>query len=141
MTEILRDVRYALRAIRSSPGLFATIVATLAVAIGGNATVFSWMEGIVFRPMAGVPNQDRIVAVAGFHQPGDRCCVFSYPDYVDYRDRNAVLDGIVAGELIGPTLVDNGKAERVIGQIVTGSYFDVLRVKPQLGRTFRPDED
>src|SRR4029077_17118393 len=72
---------------------------------------------------------------------GDRCCVFSYPDYVDYRDQNSVLEGIVAGELIAPTLSGDGKAERVIGQIVTGNYFDVLRVAPQLGRTFLPDED
>ena len=141
MTEIVQDIRYAARAFRSSPGLFATIVLTLGAAVGGNATVFSWLEGVVFRPMAGVPDQDRVVAIAGIQQPGDRCCVFSYPDYVDYRDGNTVLDGIVAGELIAPTLSGDGKAERVIGQIVTGNYFDVLRVKAQLGRTFLPDED
>src|SRR5919204_3243188 len=136
MAEIVRDMAYALRAFRSAPGLFTAIIVTLAIAVGGNATVFSWIEGVVLRPMAGVPDQDRIVAIAGYRQPGDRCCVLSYPDYVDYRDRNSVLDGIVAGELIAPTLSGDGKAERVIGQIVTGNYFDVLQVKPQLGRTF-----
>ena len=49
------------------------------------------------RPMAGVPDQNAIIAVAGIQQPGDRCCVFSYSDYVDYRDGNSVLDGIIAG--------------------------------------------
>ena len=141
MTEVLRDVRYALRAFRSAPGLFTAIILTLGIAVGGNATVFSWIEGVVLRPMAGVPDQDRIVAVAGIRQPGNRCCVFSYPDYADYRDKNSVFDGIVAGELIAPTLSSDGKAERVIGQIVTGNYFDVLRVKPQFGRTFLSDED
>src|SRR5262249_29059380 len=114
---------------------------TLGAAVGGNATVFSWIEGVVLRPMAGVPDQDHIVAIAGVQQPGDRCCGFSYPDYVDFRDKNPVFEGIVAGELIGPTLSSDGKPERAILQIVTGNYFDVLRVKPQLGRSFRPDED
>src|SRR5262249_30177178 len=123
------------------PGLFLAIVLTLAIAIGGNATVFSWVEGIVLRPMAGVADQDQMVAIAGIRQPGDRCCAFSYPDYLDYRDQNSLLDGIIAGDLIGPTLSNDGKAERVIGQIVTGNYFDVLRVKPQLGRTFLAEED
>ncbi|HWW84101.1 MAG TPA: ABC transporter permease, partial [Vicinamibacterales bacterium] len=141
MSDIVQDIRYALRAFRSSPGLFAAIVITLGVAVGGNATVFSWIEGVVLRPMAAVPDQDQIVAIAGIQQPGDRCCVFSYPDYVDYRDGNSVLDGIIGGELIGPTLSADGKADRVIGQAVTGNYFDVLRVKAQLGRTFLPDED
>jgi predicted permease len=141
MTEILQDVKYALRTFRSSRGLVAAVVVTLGVAVGGNATLFSWIEGVVLRPMAGVPEQDRVVAIAGIRQPGDRCCVFSYPDYVDYRDQNSVLEGIVAGELIGPTSSGDGKAERVIGQIVTGNYFDVLRVEAQLGRTFLPDED
>jgi putative ABC transport system permease protein len=81
MTEILQVVRYALRAFRSSPGLFAAIVVTLGVAVGGNATVFSWIEGVVLRPMAGVPHQDGVVAVAGIRQPGDRCCVFSWPSH------------------------------------------------------------
>src|SRR5579871_3645453 len=104
MSDIVQDMKYALRAFRSSPGLFAAIVLTLGVAVGGNATVFSWIEGVVLRPMAVVPDQERIVAIAGIQQPGDRCCVFSYPDYVDYRDGNSVLDGIIAGELISPTL-------------------------------------
>jgi predicted permease len=121
--------------------LFAAIIATLAVAIGGNATVFSWIEGVVLRPMAGVPDQHEIVAVAGIQQPGDRCCVFSYPDYVDYRDGNSVLDGLIAGELISPTFNADGRVERVVGQIVTGNYFDVLRVRPQLGRAFSSKDD
>jgi len=141
MGETLREIKYALRAFRSAPGLFTAITVTLALAIGGNATVFSWIEGVVLRPMSGVADQDRIVAVAGFRQPGEHCCAFSYPDYVDYRDQNSVLDGIVGGELIAPTLSGDGKAERVIGQIVTGNYFDVLKVHSQLGRTLRPDED
>jgi len=139
--ELLQDIRYAVRTFRSSLGLSATVVITLGIAIGGNATVLSWIEGVVLRPMMGVTDQDRIVAVAGIQRPGDHCCAFSYPDYIDYRDQNSVLDGIVAGELIAPTLSGDGKAERVIGQIVTGNYFDVLRVAPQLGRTFLPDED
>jgi macrolide transport system ATP-binding/permease protein len=141
MIELGHDIRYALRAFRSAPGLFGAIVVTLGIAIGGNATVFSWIEGVVLRPMSGVPDQTEIVAIAGIRQPGDRCCVFSYPDYVDYRDGNPVFDGIVAGELIAPTLNADGKAERVIGQTVTGNYFDVLRVKPQLGRTFTEIDD
>ncbi len=139
--EVIRDIRYALRAFRSAPGLFTAIVITLGIAIGGNATVFSWIEGVVLRPMAGVPDQGRIVAIAGIRQPGDRCCVFSYPDYVDYRDGNSVFDGIVAGELIAPTLNADGQPERVIGQIVTGNYFEMLRVQPQLGRTFDAEDD
>jgi hypothetical protein len=91
--------------------------------------------------MAGVPDQDRVVAVAGIRQPGDRCCTFSYPDYVDYRDKNSVLDGIVGGELIAPAFGGGGKAERVIGQIVTGNYFEVLHVNAQLGRTFLAGKD
>jgi len=141
MTEVVRDIRYALRTFRSAPGVFGAIVVTLGIAIGGNATVFSWVEGVVLRPMSGVPDQSHMVAIAGIRPPGDRCCVFSYPDYVDYRDGNSVFDGILAGELIAPTLNADGKAERVIGQIVTGNYFDVLRVTPQLGRTFSAADD
>jgi len=65
MLECWHDVKYWMRLFRTSPGPFTAIVATLAVAIGGNATVFSWMGGIVLHPMAGVPAQDRIVAIAG----------------------------------------------------------------------------
>jgi predicted permease len=141
MFDCWQDIKYSARVFRASPGLFIAVVATLAVAVGGNATVLSWLEGVVFHPMAGVAAQDRIVAVAGIRQPGDRCCGFSYPDYVDYRDHATTLDGIVAGELMAPNVSGEGKAERAVGQVVTGNYFDVLGVKAQLGRTFLPEDD
>src|SRR5262245_65229386 len=90
MRMLLQDLRYAARLLRRGPSFTATIVVTLALGIGANALVFSVVNGLLLRPLP-VERPDRLVFVQGSGGPGQ-----SYPNYLDFRDRNTTLEGLIA---------------------------------------------
>lgn len=141
MDVFLQDLRYTMRILIKNPAYSLLAILTLGLGIGGNATIFSWCEGIVLKPLGGAADQNRIVAVAGVRQPGDRCCTFTYPDYKDFNEHNSVFDGILAAELAEINLSSGGDPVRIAGQTVSWNYFKVLGIKPLLGRFFLPEED
>jgi len=138
----LQDLRYGLRQLRKSPGFTLTTVLTLALGIGANTAIFSLFNALVLRP---IPAKDpaRIVNVYRTVQNGPRYGVFSYPEYVDYRDHNTALSGLAAFTGAHLTLKNerSDTGETVQAQLVSGNYFSVLGVDAVPGRTFVAEED
>jgi predicted permease len=140
MQTLAQDVRFACRLLVKSPGFTAVAVLTLALGIGVNTAIFTWMKALVLEPLPGVPRPGELVMLAGQNRDGTGCCWgTSYPNYLDYQARARTVD-ILGYEIASVDLTVGGEPERVSGTIVTGNYFDVLGVKAALGRTFQPEE-
>jgi predicted permease len=137
VTTFWHDLRYALRMLRKSPGFTVIAVLTLVIGIGGNATVFSWIRGVLLDPLPGVAHANEWVA-AETVMPSGEFHTSSYPDYRDYRDQNHVFSDLIGFEFIGAdlSLHENEPSERVWGMLVTENYFDALGVRPELGNAF-----
>lgn len=140
MGTIWQDLRHSLRLLRSRPGFSITVIVTLALAIGANATIFTWIKAILLAPLPGIEQPERLVEVWGATH-NNSALSMSYLDYLDFRDRNTTLSGLMAHQVQPLNLGRGGKPERVWGAVVSGNYFDVLGVKALIGRTFLPEED
>jgi predicted permease len=140
IADIIRDLRYATRMLVRTPGVTLVIVVTLALGIGANAAIFSAVDAILLRD-APVADPDRVVSL--YTSSSDGRTPFSsssYPDYVDLRDR-APLAAVASYAGITVAYDAPSGAEQISGEIVSGNYFDVLGVRPALGRSFVADED
>ena len=135
MRTLLKDLRYGLRTMRKRPGFTAVAVLTMAVGIAANTTVFSWINAVLLNPFPGAGEPDRIVALETLAPSGEHLTT-SYPDYRDLRDRATLLDGIAVAQPRPLNMGEGVHAERVWAEMVSGNFFDVLRVKPALGRFF-----
>jgi predicted permease len=136
---VLQDARFGCRTIVRNPGFAAVAILTLALGIGATTTAFSWVDAVLLQPLGGVTDPQRLVAVESV-TPGGQWVPNSYPDYRDYRDHLQLLDGIAVTHSSAFSVGRNDHAERVWGELVSGNYFAVLGVKPELGRVFSPDE-
>ena len=139
MDTILQDIRYAGRILRKSPGASAVAIVSLAIGIGINTTVFGWIRGVLLNPLPGVADSDRVVTIETV-APSGTLIDNSYPDYQAYRDQATLLDGVIAFKERPLGLGDETSVERAWAMLVSGNYFDVLGVKPALGRFFDGDE-
>ncbi len=138
----MNDLKFALRQLLKSPGFTVVAVLSLALGIGATTTVFCWMERVLFEPLPGVPNQQQVVALCttfgGGARQGD--CV-SYPDLKDYRTLTNVFRGVIGSQVTPACVEVDGQRHWAYGQIATVSFFEVLGVRPRLGRFFLPDEE
>jgi predicted permease len=136
-----RDLRFGVRNLSRSPGFTAVAVLSLALGIGANSAAFSFVDGLLLRPLD-VPRDGELVVVTAT-APQYRFGSFSYAEYSTYRDQARTLAGLLAEQnqsfAIQPD--DNSQTRYVRGKLISGNFFDVLEVQPQLGRGFRPDED
>ena len=139
--QIGRDVRYALRQLRKSPGFTITATAMLAVAICANSTVFSWIDGTMLRPIPGARDTDDLVSLQRGERNFSPTPPFSYLDYRDLREQNHTFAGILAYHHDWITLTGGAQPERAYIANVSANYFDVLGIKPMLGRFFLPEEE
>ncbi len=139
MSNLLQDLRYAFRAMAKSPGFTSVALLTLALGIGANTTIFTWVNGFLLNGYPGIPAQDRLVVFSTEFR-GNYMSV-SYPDFVDFRDKNSVFSGLVAMDMTALSLTVDKEAERAWGLLVSGNYFDALGVRLAQGRGFLPDED
>ncbi len=137
MTTLWNDLRYGLRMLAKSPGFTAVAVLSLALGIGANTTVLCWMRTLLWRPLPGVADQGRIVVIVS-NQGGGNVSLF---DLRDFAAMDKVFAGATASQTSPASLSIDHQLEWVHGQITTANYFDLLGVKPTLGRTFLPDED
>src|SRR3954470_23372465 len=138
-----QDVRFAIRTLLKTPAFTIVVVLTLALGIGANTAIFSLTDQVLLR-MLPVKSPEQLVVLDGpgaFRGRTFNNGTFSYPMYRDIRDRNTVFDGVLARFPAPLTLLANGEAERVNGELVSGNYFDVLGVRAHIGRTFTPDDD
>jgi predicted permease len=140
MRSLFQDLRYAWRTLSKSPGFAVVAVLTLGLGIGANSTIFSWINSTLLNPIPGASNAGRMVAVTRGGSV-DAEHILSYPDYVDLRDHNQSFSGVIATDMTLFYLNGAGKPERVWGTVVSGNYFDVLGVRPVLGRGFTPAEE
>ncbi|HLX42996.1 MAG TPA: ABC transporter permease [Bryobacteraceae bacterium] len=142
---MLDDLRYAVRNLRKSPVFTLVAVLSLALGIGANTAIFTLLDQVLLR-MLPVKNPQELVRVygaKGAFSGSSRCpsdCL-SYPMYKDLRDQNQVFTGMLARWPVALSFTDGEKTERVRGELVSGNYFDVLGVKPAIGRTFTQDDD
>lgn len=141
MTTLFQDIRYGLRKIVKAPGF--TLLAMLALALGicANTTIFSFINGLILRPLAGVKEPNRLVAVYTSDYSSGLYGGSSYPDYLDFRNQADAFEGLAAYEDTVLNLSGDADAERLRGAYVTGNYFEVLGVKAALGRTLQPSDD
>jgi len=135
---MLRDLRFAVRSLLKSPGFTAVAVATIALGIGANTTIFSLINGILLRPL---PYHDPDKLVALDLMSGSSQFPWSYPMFEDLRRDQRSFESVAgfstwSGNLTG---IDNPLRVRV--ELVSASYFPVLGIEPALGRVFRPEED
>ena len=138
--DFVQDLRYGLRQLRRSPGFSALAILCLTLGIGANSAVFSWVEGILFRPYPLVAHQERLFAVAGT-VPGKRIDELSWPDFLDLRRDCTLCEDAFVTSITGSTLNIGDHAEVTTGSVVSANYFDALAVHPSLGRGFEPGED
>src|SRR5215469_1007002 len=140
METFWQDLRLSIRFLRSSPSFTLTVVFTLALGIGANATIFTWIKAVLLTPVPGIVQPEKLVEIWGATH-NNSALSLSYMDYLDFRDRNQALSGLFAHQVLPLNLGRAEKPERVWGAIVSGNYFDVLGIKALIGRTFLPEED
>ncbi len=135
MEQLRRDLVYALRGLRGAPGFALIAIATLALGIGVNSTIFSVVSAVLFRPLP-VERPVELVDVYGHAATAGTHDSSSYPNYLDYREQASTLTGLVAYTNFFATLTLEGRSELVVGEAVSDNYFAVLGVRPALGRPF-----
>ncbi|HWC18480.1 MAG TPA: ABC transporter permease [Terriglobales bacterium] len=134
---LTQDVRVSLRVLRKSPGFLTTAVLTLALGIGANAVVFSVINAFILHPL-NVPKAETLYQL---ERGKDKAGNFSFPDYLDLRDRNRSFDGLIAWNVTAVGL-DTGKEPYRSWAIETsGNYFDALGIQPYLGRFFHSSDE
>jgi predicted permease len=132
--EFRADLRYTLRTLRARPGFTATAILSLALGIGVNTAIFSFINGVLLRPLP-VPEPERIVSI--YHRSSKGwLSSSSYQDYKFYRDHNNVFTGMVAYLRVPMLLRAGDTDEKVSGELVNGGYFSVLGLKPVAGHWF-----
>jgi len=143
MSNFFHDLRYALRVTRARWGFSVTAIASLALGIAANVTLFTVINSVLLRPPAAISSPEQLTTLYQTTPRGGlggNMPVWAYPDYLYYRDANDVFSGLAASSLVPVTLTGNGGEERAIGEIVSGNYFSVMGVRPLLGRGFSVEE-
>ncbi len=141
MPAIFKDVGFGLRILRRSPWFTATAVLTLGVGIAVNTTVFSWVDSILLHPFPGVGDPQELALIETVTPAGEYLVNTSYIDYLDYQENLRQVSGIALGRFTPLSVGAEGKTSRAWAELVSANYFDLLKVKPVLGRTFLPEED
>jgi putative ABC transport system permease protein len=148
MPSIVQDVRYAFRQLRQKPGFAVIAVLTLALGIGANTAIYSLLDQAMLRRLpVQHPEQLVLLSYEGSNTGrtssygGDDKNYFSYPLYKDIRDRNSVFSGVIATDAVNVGVQWRNHPEVVGGELVSGNYFEVLGVRPALGRLFVSSDD
>ena len=142
ITEIINDIRYALRMLTKNPAFACVVVLTLALGIGANAAIFSLLDRVLLQSLP-VANPDQLAVLSEYetkYEPGIGSS-FSYPMYQDLRDRNSAFSGVIARGGTQMNVTHGDRTERVSGELVSGNFFEVLGVRPWAGRLFTQDDD
>ena len=139
MHDFISDLRFAVRSFLKSPAFTLTAVLTLALGIGTNTAIFTIVNAVLLRPLP-VESPERPVDIYTADEDGFPHATSSYPDYLDIRDQNTVFTGLAAHCPMFANLKWEGRSELLLGEIATSNYFDVLGIRPVLGRFFLPEE-
>lgn len=147
MQEILQDLRYGLRMLAKNPGFTLIAILTLALGIGANTAIFSLLNQVLLRRLP-VRDPEELVVLKSpgpkrghVWSDGDDSEIFSYPLYKGLAKNKAVFDGVIARYEFDAAVASRGQTERGSGELVSGNYFEVLGVRPALGRVLSPADD
>ncbi len=142
VTEVLGDIRLALRMLARQPLLTCVIVLVIALGSGAVATIYSAMNALVLRPVPGVADPEALVALQPMRRDGEVLQQTSFSRYTALRANTTTLDGLAVWGRVALTLSSSGQAGvAVFGNMVSANYFDVLGVRPAAGRLLAPGED
>ena len=141
MNALFQDLKFGLRMLGKNPGFTAVAVLTLALGIGANSTIFSWINSTLLNPIPGVAHTSDLVTVMRGERSEHPTPPFSYLDYLDLREHTQSFSGLLAYHDDFMSLTGTDKPERVYGALTSANYFDVLGVHPILGRGFLPAEE
>lgn len=147
MEALAQDLKYGTRTLIKNPGFTVIAVLTLALGLGANTAIFSLTDQILLRLLP-VENPKELVVLRSpgpkqgrVWSDGDNASPFSYPLYKEVRDNNNVFSGLLARFAISLSVAGEGQTERANGELVSGNYFEVLGVRPAVGRVFNQDDD
>jgi len=140
MDALLADLRYAVRRLSQRPGFAAIALLTMALGIGANSAIFSIVNAVLLRPLP-VESPGRLVEVYSQEEDDDFPVTQAYPDYLDIRARSDLFSGVVAYTADFFSVSMGARSEVMLGESVTGDYFDVLGVPAAIGRVFISGED
>ncbi len=138
---MLHDFRFAFRQLVKARAFTAAAVMVLALGIGANTAIFSLMNTLLFQPPH-YAKADEVVQVFSQDKKNPKTFRgFSYPTYLDIRERNTVFSGVMAHNLAMVGVGENGSTRRAFTDVVSANYFSVMGVTPIQGRAFRPEEE
>lgn len=141
MDTLLQDLRYALRNLRQSPLFTGVAVLTLAFGIGVNATLFTLVDSLLWRPLPLEAPEELVEVYSAVPSSNAPYTTSSYLDYLDLREQNEVFTDLAGHSKMIAQLTHGGRSEFIVGELVTGNYFEVLGVRTALGRTLEPSDD
>jgi predicted permease len=138
---MINDIRYAVRMLTKNPAFGGVVVLTLALGIGANAAIFSLLDQVLLQSLP-VANPDQLVVLSVYDAKSpERDSSFSYPMYQDLRDRNSAFSGVIARGGTQMNVSYGDQTERVGGELVSGNFYEVLGVRPWIGRLFTQEDD
>ena len=136
---LVQDLRYGMRVLRRTPGFACAALLTLAIGIGANTAIFSVVDAVLLRPLPYF-EPERLTAI-GDRTPAGEASNVGFATVIDWRERSRTVESFAMMRAWMPTLVTNGEAERLPAVRVSANYFDMMGVRPALGRGFTPDDD
>jgi predicted permease len=132
---LLRDIKFAIRQLIKNPGFASVAVITLALGISANSTIFSWINSTLLDPIPGIAHTSDMITIMRGERSEHPTPPFSYLDFADLRDGARTLTGLLAYHDEYMTITGSDKPERIYGAVVSSNYFEVLGVRPILGRS------
>ena len=142
MSGLLQDLRYSLRSLRNTPGFALIAIGIIAIGIGASSTIFSWVRSVLLNPLPGAAQPQNVVALESVGPNGDWYAT-SYLDFRDLRDNCKLIQSMSIAKPMALAVDNTGNGqtvERVWGEVVSGNFFDLLGVHPEIGRFFSPAE-
>ncbi len=138
-----QDVRYGCRMLAANPGFTLVAVLSLALGVGANTAAFSWADALLLRPLTVARPSEVVTVGSAMSIEGFSSISTSYREFIDIRDRGTSFDGLVAfsGLTSGMAATRDALPKLTLGLLVSGNFFTVMGVEPELGRNFRPEED
>ncbi len=141
LSALMADIRFAVRMLRKTPVFTIVVVFVIAVGSGAVTTIFSAMNAVVLRPLSGVREPARLVALQPLDRQGGVGEQGSFELYTWLKERSSTLGGVAAWGRVSLTIAVDGRGAPALGNMVSANYFEVLGVRPAMGRFFSADED
>jgi putative ABC transport system permease protein len=139
LSESYQDLKYSVRMLRKNPGFAAVVILTLALGIGANTAIFSFVNAVILNPLS-FPDSDRLVMIGEINNDGNEMSV-SLRNFQDWQARARSFEELGGIRWVGFNLTGVDNPQNLAGQEVTLNYFSILGVQPQLGRIFSSEED